>query len=151
VISKLLVLAGAAAAILSVFLTWVTVTGLAVTLDLDLVSAQVGAGNRTVAGIDTVLWPAIVVLGGLAGLLGLLGVGRRLLVALGLVLAVAGGLLLVYMSNVLELETRDGARLERAAAQSLLESSVGPGTPLLLAGGVLIVLGALARGRRARS
>ena len=37
------------------------------------------------------------------------------------------------------------ASLERAAARSLHDSTVGPGTPLLLAGGVLIALGALTR------
>jgi energy-converting hydrogenase Eha subunit A len=147
VTSKVLVLGGAAATILSAFLTWVTVTGLAVTLDLDLISTDVGAGNRTVAGTDTVLWPAIVALGLLAAILGALGVGRRLLVALGLVVAVAGALLLAYMANVIELETRDGAQLEQGAARSLLDSTVGPGTPLLLAGGVLIALGGLARAR----
>jgi hypothetical protein len=150
VISKVLGLAGAAATILSAFLTWVTVTGLAVTLDLDLISADVGAGNRTVAGTDTVLWPAIVAVGALAAVLALLGVGRRLLIGLGLITAVAGGLLLAYMANVIELETRDGARIEQDTARTLLDSTVGPGTPLLLAGGVLILLAGLAHGRAQR-
>jgi hypothetical protein len=142
-----LVLAGAAATILSAFLTWVTVTGLAVTLDLGLVGADVGAGNRTVAGTDTALWPAIVAAGALAAILALLGVARVLLIALGLLTTIAGGLLLAYMANVIELETRGNSELERGAARSLLDSTVGPGTPLLLAGGVLILLGALARRR----
>ena len=143
-------LAGSAATILSAFATWVTVTGLTVTLDLDLISADVGAGNRTVAGTDTVLWPALVAAGIIAAVLALLGAGRALLVGLGLLIAIAGGLLLAYMANVIELETRDGAQLERAGARSLLDSTVGPGTPLLLAGGILIVLGGLAS-HRARS
>jgi hypothetical protein len=150
VLSKVLALAGAAATLLSALLTWVTVTGLAVTLDLDLMGADVGAGNRTVAGTDTVLWPAIVAAAALAAVLALLGVGGRLLVGLGLITAVAGGLLLAYMANVIELETRGNGELERGAARSLLDSTVGPGTPLLLAGGVLILLGALAR-RRTRA
>jgi hypothetical protein len=150
VISKVLGLAGAAATILSALLTWVTVTGLAVTLDLDLISADVGAGNRTVAGTDTVLWPAIVVAGALAAVLALLGVARWLLICLGLITALAGGLLLAYMANVIELETRDGARIEQDTARTLLDSTVGPGTPLLLAGGVLILLAGLARGRAQR-
>jgi hypothetical protein len=41
------------------------------------------------------------------------------------------------MADVIAIETREDAELERAAAQSLLDSAVGPGTPLLLAGGVL--------------
>jgi len=149
VISRVLALAGAAATILSVFLTWVTVTGLRVTLDLDLIGADVGAANRTVTGTDVALWPAIVAAGALAAVLALLGAGRVPLVAVGLLTTIAGGLLLAYMANVIELETRDGAQFEREAARSLLGSTVGPGTPLLLAGGVLIALGGLT-GRRAR-
>ncbi len=81
-------------------------------------------------------------------MLGLLGVARRLLVGLGLLIALAGGVLLAYMSNVIEIETEDSGELERAAAQSLLDSTVGPGTPLLLAGGVLILAGGLIARRR---
>lgn len=148
-IARALGLVGGAATILSAFLTWVAVTGLTVTLDLDLISADAGAGNRTVAGTDTALWPAIVAVGMLSAVLALLGAARIVLIGLGLLTTIAGGLLLAYMANVLELETRDGAELERAAARSLLDSSVGPGTPVLLAGGVLILLGGLAQ-RRAR-
>jgi uncharacterized protein (TIGR03382 family) len=147
-ISRGLVLAGAAATILSAFLTWVTVTGLTATLDLGILGAHLGAGDRTVAGTDTSLWPAIVAAGVIAAVLGLLGVARRLIIALGLLTAIAGGLLLAYMANVIDLETRGNGALERAAAGSLLDSSVGPGTPLLLAGGVLILLGGLVSRRR---
>lgn len=150
-ISRVLVLAGAAATVLSVLLTWVTVTGLRVTLDLDLIGADVGAGNRTVAGTDIALWPGIVAAGALAAVLALLGVGRRAIVVIGLLTTIAGGLLLAYMANVIELETRDGAQVERAAARGLLDSTVGPGTPVLLAGGVLILLGGLAARRRRRA
>ena len=144
-VARAVVLAGSAATILAAFVTWVTVTGLTVTLDLDLISADVGAADRSVAGTDTVLWPALVGAGVIAAVLALLGTGRALLIGLGLLIAIAGGLLLAYMANVIELETRDGARLERAGARSLLDSTLGPGTPLLLAGGILIALGALAR------
>ena len=150
-VARALVLAGSAATILSAFVTWVTVTGLTVTLDLDLISADVGAANRSVAGTDTVLWPALVAAGVIAAVLGLLGAARRLLIGLGVLIAIAGGLLLAYMANVIELETRDGAQLEQAAARALLDSTVGPGTPLLLAGGILILLGALAQRRAARA
>lgn len=142
----MLVLTGAAATVLAAFVTWVTVTGLTVTLDLGLIGADLDAGGRTVAGTDTALWPALVGAGIVAAVLGLLGVARGLLVALGLLIATAGGALLFYMANVIDIETRGDSELERAAAQALLESSVGPGTPLLLAGGVLIVFGALTRG-----
>jgi len=151
VIARALGLAGSAATILSAFVTWVTVTGLTATLDLDVISADVGAANRTVSGTDTVLWPALVAIGVIAAILALLGVGRILLVGLGLLTTLAGGLLLAYMANVIELETRDGAQLERAGARSLLDSTVGPGTPLLLAGGMLVLLGGLAQRSARRS
>lgn len=147
---RLLVLAGASATALSVFLTWVTVTGLTVTLDLALAAADLGPDDRTVAGTDTALWPALVIVGGLAAVLGLLGVARPVLIGLGLLTTLAGGLLLAYMANVIDLETRGSSELERAAADALLDSSVGPGTPVLLLGGVLIGLGAFTQ-RRARA
>jgi hypothetical protein len=80
--------------------------------------------------------------------LALLGIARRLVLALGLLVTVAGALLVFYMANVIDIATRGGGELEqalkRALADALLTSSVGPGTPLLLAGGVAIVAGALA-------
>lgn len=143
-------LAGSAATILSAFLTWVTVTGLTFALDLGFVAAELGADDRTVAGTDTALWPALVALGAVAAVLGLLGTARPVLIGLGLLTTIAGGLLLAYMANVIEVETRDDSELESAAADALLDSSVGPGTPLLLLGGVLILLGGIAqRPRRA--
>jgi hypothetical protein len=80
VISRALGVAGGGATILSVSLTWVTVTGLTFTLDLDLISADAGAGNRTVAGTDTALWPAIVAVGALPGTPVLLAGGILILV-----------------------------------------------------------------------
>lgn len=148
--SRVLVLAGAAATILSAFLTWVTVTGLTATLDLALAAADVGPDDGTVAGTDTALWPALVAVGVVAAVLGFLGVARPVLIGLGVLTTIAGGVLLAYMANVIELETRGDSELKRAAADALLESSIGPGTPVLLLGGVLILLGALSQ-RRADS
>ena len=149
-VSRLLVLVGAAATILSAFLTWVTVSGLTVTLDLALAAADLGPDDRTVAGTDTALWPALVAVGVVAAVLGLLGAARPVLVGLGLLTTLAGALLLAYMANVIELETRGSSELEQAAADALLESSIGPGTPVLVVGGALILLGGLAQ-RRARA
>ena len=144
-ISRVLSLGGAAAVVLAALLPWVTVKGPSLTLDLGLVGAQASAGDRTVAGVDTALWPVLVGVGAAVALLALLGVARRVLLVLGLLVTVAGALLLVYMVNVIDVETRDGGALERAAADALLTSSVGPGTPLLLAGGLAIVAGSLVR------
>lgn len=138
-------LAGALATILAAFLPWVTVKGLPVTLDLGLVGAEASAVNRTVSGTDTSLGPVLVGLGVVVAALALLGVARRLVLGIGLLVTVAGALLLVYMANVIDIETRGDGELQRALADALLSSSVGPGTPLLLAGGFAIVAGALAR------
>lgn len=144
-LSRVLILAGAAATILSAFLTWVTITGLGVVLDLGPIGAELGLADGTVAGTDTSLWPAIVAVGALAAVLGLLGVGRSVLIVLGIVTTLAGAALVYYMANVIDLETSGASDLEGLLADTVLDSSTGPGTPLLLAGGVLILAGALAR------
>jgi len=143
VIPRALILAGAAATLLSAFLPWVTVKGLPVTLDLGLVGAEVSLGSRTVAGTDTVLWPGLVAVALVVAALGLFGVAWRLVFMIGLIVSVAGGVLLFYVANVIDLETRGSNQLMRAAADALLSSSIGPGTPLMLGGGVAIVVGSL--------
>jgi hypothetical protein len=143
VIARTLILVGAAAVLGSAFLPWVTVKGLPVTLDLGLVGAEVSIGSRTVAGTDTVLWPALVAIALVVAALGLFGVAWRLVFMIGLIVSVAGGVLLFYVANVIDLETRGSNQLMRAAADALLSSSIGPGTPLLLGGGLAILVGSL--------
>jgi len=145
VLPRLLVVSGAAATIAAAFLPWVTITGLGATLDLGVIGADVSVGDRTVTGTDTALCPLLIGAGVISAALGMLGVARRPLAFIGLLTAVAGGLLLYYMANVIELETRDDGAPKRAAGRALLDSSLGVGTPLLLAGGLLILMGALAR------
>lgn len=141
--ARIFLLVGTGATILAVLLPWVTVSGPSLELDLGLVGAEASAGDRTVAGIDTSLWPVLVGLAVIVAVLALLGVARRVLLALGLLVAAAGALLLVYMANVIEIETRGNNALREAAADALLTSSIGPGTPVLLAGGLAIIAGAL--------
>jgi hypothetical protein len=144
-LSRVLILAGAAATVLSAFLTWVTVRGLGVVLDLGPIGAELGIADGTVAGTDTSLWPGIVAVGVLAAVLGLLGIARNLLVLIGVVTTLAGAALVYYMANVVDFETNDSGELEGELADALIDTTVGPGTPLLLAGGLLILVGALAR------
>ena len=144
-ISRALVLGGAAAGVLAALLPWVTVKGPSLTLDLGVIGAHAAPADRTVRGLDTALWPALVAVGAAVAVLALFGVARRILLVLGLLVTVAGALLLVYMANVIEIETRDGGALRKAAADALLTSAIGPGTPLLLAGGIAIVAGSLVR------
>lgn len=142
-LSRVLLLGGAGATLLAALLPWVTVNGPSLDLDLGLVGARASSGNRTVAGIDTSLWPVLAGVAAFVAVLTLLGVARRLLLALGLLVAAAGALLLVYMANVIDFETRGDSELKRTAADALLSSSLGPGTPLLIAGGLAIAAGAL--------
>lgn len=144
-LARVLLLGGGAATLLAAFLPWVTIEGLSVSLDLGLVGADIGAGDRTVAGIDTPLWPVLVGVALVVALLALLGIARRVLLVLGLLLVAAGGLLIFYMANVVDIETSGDGDLKRLLADAVLTSSIGPGTPLLLAGGLAIVAGALLR------
>lgn len=142
-IARVLLLAGAVATILAALLPWVTVSGPSLSLDLGLVGAEVSTGERTVAGLDTSLWPVLLVVAIAVAVLALLGIARRVLLVLGLLVTAGGGLLVVYMANVVDVETRGDTELKQAAADALLSSSIGLGTPTLLGGGIAIVAGAL--------
>jgi hypothetical protein len=142
-LSRVLLLGGAAATLLAALLPWVTVNGPRLSLDLGLVGADVSTGDRTVAGLDTSLWPVLAGVALVVAALALLGIARRALLVLGLLVTAAGALLLVYMANVVDIETKGSSALGQAAADALLTSSIGPGTPVLLAGGIAIVTGAL--------
>jgi len=151
-VSRLLLLAGAGAMAVSVLLTWVTIDGPSIALDLPLIGAEVSPRSRTIAGTDTALWPVVVAIAAVVAILGLLGVARRLLLALGLLVVGAGNALLYYVSNAVEIESNDRGRIEQLVADALISSSTGPGPPLLIAAGIAIFAGApLSRGRRPRS
>jgi hypothetical protein len=139
---RMLLLAGAGGLALSVLLPWVTVKGPGLGLDLGIIGAKVSSGSRTVAGVETSLWPVAIGIALLVVILTVLGVATRLLAVVGLVVTVAGAALLYYCSNVLDIET-SGSALKRAISQAVLTSSTGPGPPLILASGLAILLGAL--------
>ncbi|HEV8623223.1 MAG TPA: hypothetical protein VG034_02090 [Acidimicrobiia bacterium] len=142
-ISRILVLAGAAAVLLSVGLPWVTVKGaLPSTLDLGLLGAEVSPLGKTVLGTETKAWPIVVAVGAVVAVLGLLGLARKLILLLGLLTTVAGGALLYYVMNVVDIETK-GDTLKNTLANVALDSSAGAGPILLLAGGLAIAIGAV--------
>jgi hypothetical protein len=89
------------------------------------------------------IWPLLLGAGALVAILGLLGVARRALLALGLLVIAAGGALLYYVSNVVEIEIGGRSAVEQLLANAVITSSTGPGTPLLIASGLTIVVGAL--------
>ena len=142
---RMLLLAGAAGLALSILLPWVTVKGPLASIDLGIVGAKVSAGSRTVAGVETSLWPVAIGIALLVVVLTVLGVATRLLALVGLVVAVAGAALLYYCANVLDIET-SGSTLKRAITAALLTSSTGPGPPLILASGLAILLGGVLSG-----
>lgn len=127
--------------VVSALLPWITIEGLG--LDLGVIGARVGVGTRTVAGTDTAIWPVLVGVGVVVGVLALLNVARKLLIGLGLLVVVAGCGLLYYVANAVEIEGEGRGAIEQIVAQTVVSSSTGPGTPVLVASGVAIVAGAL--------
>jgi hypothetical protein len=142
-VGRLLLLAGSLGLALSVLLPWVTVEGLALSLDLGVVGAEITPGSRTVAGVETSVWPVCVGVAALVFALTLLNVAHRLLAVVGLLVTAAGGALLYYCANVIDIETSDSGPIARAIADALVSSSTGPGPPLVLASGIAILAGAL--------
>jgi len=143
IVSRVVTLAGAAAVLGSVTLPWVTVKGaLPSKLDLGVLGAQVSPLGKTVSGTDTKAWPIVAGVGAVVAVLAVLGLARKLLLLLGLVTTLAGGALLYYVLNVVDIETK-GDALKHALATTALSSSTGAGPVLLLAGGLAIVVGSL--------
>lgn len=142
-LSRILVLAGAAAMLGSVALPWVTVKGaLPGTLNLDWLGADASPLSKTVSGTETKAWPVVAGLAAVVAALALLGLARKLLVLFGLLTTVAGGALLYYVMNVVDIETK-GDTIKNTLATAALDSSAGAGPMLLLAGGLAILVGAL--------
>jgi hypothetical protein len=142
-LSRVVVLAGAAAVVVSVTLPWVTVKGaLPSRLDLGVLGASVSPLGKTVSGTDTKAWPVVAGVGAVVAALALLGLARKLLLLLGLLTTLAGGALLYYVLNAVDIETR-GDTLKHALATTALSSTVGAGPVLLLAGGLAILVGSL--------
>jgi hypothetical protein len=139
---RLLLLAGAFGLALSVLLPWVTVKGPGLNIDLGIVGAKVSSGSRTVAGVETSVWPVAVGLAALVALATVLGFATRLLAIVGVLVTLAGAALLYYCANVLDIET-SGNSIKRLISDAVLTSSTGPGPPLILASGIAILAGAL--------
>src|SRR5437879_3472163 len=80
-LSRVLVLAGAAAVLGSVTLPWVTIKG--APLHLDLLGAGTSPLSQTVSGTDTKAWRSVVGVGAGMAALALFGLARQLTLALG--------------------------------------------------------------------
>jgi hypothetical protein len=140
-------IAGAVLIAVAAVLPWVTVSG-RLPLDLGLLGADVTAGGRTVGGEDTAAFPYLLGLAAGTSVLTVLGRARRLLLLLGVLVTVAGGALVYYLTHVVDIETSDRSVVERTAAELALDSSVELGPYALILAGVLVIAGAAARGRR---
>ena len=142
-ISRVLILVGAAAVLGSVTVPWVTVKGkLPVKLHLGLLGADASPLSKTVSGTDTKVWPIVAGVGAVVAALALFGLARKLLLLLGLLTTLAGGGLLYYVLNVVDIETK-GSTIKNVLANATIDSSAGAGPILLLAGGLCILLGSL--------
>jgi len=143
IVSRAVVLAGAAAVLISVTVPWVTVKGaLPSRLNLGVLGASVSPLGKTVSGTDTKAWPYVAGVGAVVAALALFGLARKLLMLVGLLTTLAGGALLYYVLNVVDIETK-GDTLKHALATSALSSSTGAGPVLLLGGGLAILVGSL--------
>ncbi len=143
IVSRVVVLAGAAAVLVSVTVPWVTVKGaLPSRLNLGVLGASVSPLGKTVSGTDTKAWPVVAGVGAVVAVLALFGLARKLLMLVGLLTTLAGGALLYYVLNVVDIETK-GDTLKHALATTALSSSTGAGPVLLLAGGLAILIGSL--------
>ncbi|MGH9040696.1 MAG: Trp biosynthesis-associated membrane protein [Acidimicrobiia bacterium] len=138
-IARLLLLAGAAGVIGTAFLPWVTVEG--APIDLDILKVGITGVGQTVSGTDTAAWPAVVAVGGVVAVLALLNMARKLLLLLGLVVTVAGAGLLYYVLNVVDIEAK-GNIIKETLAGALVSSTAEAGPFLLLASGLVILVGA---------
>jgi hypothetical protein len=96
-----------------------------------------------VSGTDTKAWPPLVAVAGVAAALAVFGILRKLLVVIGLLTAIAGGGLVYYVMNVIDIETSHDA-LKRTAAHLAVASSTQPGPFVLPAAGACMFVGALA-------
>lgn len=137
-IARLLLLAGAAGVIGTAFLPWVTVSG--APIDLDILQVGITGVGETVSGTDTVAWPGVVGVGAVIAVLALLNLARKLLLLLGLVVTVAGAGLVYYVMNVVDIEAQ-GNIIKETLAGALVSSTAEAGPFLLLASGIVILVG----------
>lgn len=140
-VGRVCVLAGAVAVAVSVALPWIRIRN--AMPGLRVLGVPVGPADRTMTGLDTSIWPVVVGVAAIVGLLALLGRARLLAAGLGGLAVVAGIGLLYYLAHVVELRTRHQTYLERTVAHLAVRASLQPGPVVLLAGGTVALLGAL--------
>jgi len=89
-VGRVLLLLGAAGTAICAVLPWVTLKGLTFAIDLGVIGASVTPVAQTVSGTETPIWPILVAVAVVVIVVGLLGIARRLLAAIGVLVVVAG-------------------------------------------------------------
>ena len=141
-VSRILLLAGAAGLALAAVLPWVTIKGLG--LELGPIGAEVSPGARTVNGTDTSLWPVVLGVGAIVVVLAppehrAQGPARRSASSR----SPAAARCCTTSRTSSRSSPATSSQIEKLLTSALVSSSVGPGAPLLIAGGIAIVTGAL--------
>jgi len=143
-----LTLLGGVGVLVSVFLPWVTIAGTPLDLGLGLLTVTIVPGGKTVSGTATSVWPIICGVGLLVLVLSLLPRTGKLIAVLGGLVAIAGAGLVYYVANIIAFKTDQHGALVRDIAGATITSQTGPGPPLLLVSGLVILAGGLAVSRR---
>jgi drug/metabolite transporter superfamily protein YnfA len=151
VLGRLLATLGGLGVLASVFLPWVTVSGTPLDLGLGLLSVDIVPGGRTVSGTGTSIWPVIVVAGLVVLGLSVIPRAGRVIAGLGGLIAVAGAGLVYYTENIIKFKTDQHGAIVALIAKATITSSTGPGPPVLLASGLVILVGGLAASTRPAS
>lgn len=145
-IGSLVALGGAGVLAAAIFLPWVEVRGLPISL--DTLGVDTAVVDTTVSGDDTGAWPVVALAAGSVALFAIRRIaapGGRfarwgiLIVGLLAVLAAAG--LLYYVANLVDIELSDRTAAERAAAELALDATAETGAYALLIGGLAITFG----------
>src|SRR5207253_10287247 len=111
-------------------------------LERALLAAAASPLSKPGSGTDTNAWPIVAAVGAVVAALALFGLARKLLLILGLLTTLAGGGLLYYVLNVVDIETK-GDTIKHTLATATIDSSAGAGPIVLLAGGLCILIGSL--------
>jgi hypothetical protein len=147
-LGRLLTILGGLGVLVSVFLPWVTVAGTPLDVNLGLLSVDLDPGGRTISGTGTSVWPIVCVVGLLVLALSLVPRAGRLLALLGALVAVAGAGLVYYVENIVKFKSDGHGALVGLIAKATITSSSGPGPPLLLFSGLVILVGGIAAAGR---
>lgn len=141
-LARLLILLGAGGVALAAVVPWADVSGPAQQFKLDLLNVRADPGGRDVSGLDTPAWPFLIGIAALLVALVMLNKLRKLVMLFGGLIVLAGAGLVYYVTNAVEIETK-GDEVKSLVGQVAFSSDTRLGPYLLIASGLLIVVGAV--------